>query len=111
MLHADAAFSAAFGHSSDADRGYDPRMLNHVRRLVEFFERTLGRDLTLPSADNPFWHTGNAVPLAGGLARDRRPWEFIWDVEIGRSGSMGGGTATSAGAYVQDHLANHFFPK
>jgi hypothetical protein len=109
MLHVDANFSAAaLGLSPDADRGYDPRILNQVHRLVDFFEQHAGRDLTVASADNPFWHTGNAVPLAGGTARERRPWDFLFDVMSGRSaGKMA--QAQSAAAYVQDHVANHLF--
>ena len=110
MLHVDAAFSAAStGSGGDPDRGYDPRMLNQVSRLVEFFERECGRDLTVSSSNNPFWHTGNPVPLASGLSRDRRPWEYIWDVASGRSAGKWGATAQSFGVYVQDYLQNHMF--
>ena len=112
MLHTDAAYSsAASGGGGDPDRGYDPRIISQVHRLVEFFEEKCGRDLSAHATGNPFWHTGNAVPLASGLARDRRPWEFVWDVANGRSGGKWGASAQSAGAYVQDYLANHMFHK
>jgi hypothetical protein len=109
MLHVDANYSAAaLGLSPDADRGYDPRMLNQVRCLVDFFEHHAGRDLTIASPNNPWWHTGNAVPLAGGTAERYRPWDFLFAVMSGRSAGKWA-QAQSASAYVQDHVANHLF--
>ena len=108
MLHADAAFSAAaLGASTDADSGYDPRMLNQVRRLLRMFEQELGTDLTVPSANNPFWHTGS-VQLAGGSTREYRPYDLVFEVEAGR---LPGRQAArqSFRAWATDQLANHFF--
>ena len=108
MLHADAAFSAAaLGASTDADSGYDPRILNQVRRLVRMFEQELGTDLTVPSANNPWWHTGS-VQLAAGSTREYQPFDYVYEVEAGR---LPGKEAVrqSCRAWVLNQLANHFF--
>jgi hypothetical protein len=109
MLHVDAAYTAAVsGGEAGGDAGYDPRLIREVQRLVELFERKLGRDLTIPSADNPWWHTGNAVRLDAGAAHDYRPWEHVWNVESGQS--AGDGLAAQACAlWLQDLLASHMF--
>lgn len=109
MLHVDAAFSAAaLGHSTDADAGYDPRVLNQVRRLLDVFERDVGDDLTVFSPNNPFWHTGVDVPLENGPTRERRPWSYVWEVAQGR---LAGRQASPQTAYdnVQDRLGDRMF--
>ena len=112
MLHVDAAFSAAAtGTGGDPDAGYDSRIINQVHRLVDLFEEECGRDLTIQASHNPFWHTGNHVPLDSGPAREKRPWEFIWDVAAGRSGGKWGARSQSHGAYVQHYLSDCMFTK
>ena len=111
LLHVDAAYSAAaLGLTPDADRGYDARVLNQANRLLELFVTECGTDLTQPTTHNPFYHTGNHVPLAAGEARHRRPWEFVPDVESGRSHGRDA-AAQSASSYVVDYLRNHMFSK
>ena len=109
MLHVDAAYTAAVsGGDAGGDAGYDPRLIREVQRLVELFEQKLGRDLTIPSPHNPFFHTGNAVQLDGGAAQSHRPWQHVWNVESGQS--AGDGLAAQACAvWLQDLLANHMF--
>ena len=109
MLHVDAAYTAAVsGAEAGGDAGYDPRMIREVQRLVELFESKLGRDLTIPSSHNPWFHTGNAVRLDAGGAQDYRPWEHIWRVESGQSAGDGL-AAQSCALWLQDLLASHMF--
>ena len=109
MLHVDAAYTAATsGGDGGGDAGYDPRMIREVQKLVELFVRMLGSDLTVPSTDNPFWHTGNPVRVDAGAAKEYRPDEHIWNVESGQS--AGDGLAAQACAlWLQDLLASHMF--
>ena len=109
MMHVDAAYTAAtLGYSLEADDGYDRRVLNMALRLVEQFVLECGTDLTVATTENPWWHTGNKVQVATGSARQARPHDWFWDVMSGRSPGKGA-SAQSATAYVNDHLANHFF--
>ena len=109
MLHVDAAYTAAVsGGEAGGDAGYDPRMIHEVQRLVELFESKLGRDLTIPSSTNPFWHTGNAVQLDSGSAAGMRPWFHLWDVWSGQSAGDGL-VAQACALWLQDLLADHMF--
>ena len=111
MLHVDAAYSAAaLGRVGECDRGFDPRTVHQVQRLVDLFITKLGTDLTIPTPDNPFFHTGNAVPLATGSTMERRPWEYVWNVSRGASAGKNA-TPQSITAWVLDHLDHHFFKK
>ena len=111
MMHADAAYTAAtLGTSPEADDGYDHRVLNNAQRLVERFVQECGTDLSLVTTDNPWWHTGNPVPLTGNLTREMRPVDFFWAVLRGTAaGKMA--AAQPAHDYVDEHLKNHFFTK
>ena len=109
MMHVDAAYTAAtLGRSPEADDGYDRRTLNNALRLVEEFVQECGTDLTVASAGNPWWHTGNSVALTSNSAREMRPWDFFWAVMRGTAAGKEA-AAKSAHAYVDDHLKNHFF--
>lgn len=110
MMHVDAAYTAAVsGGESGGDAGYDPRMIREVTKLVEFFERKLGNDLTLPSAINPFFHTGNDVNLHNGAAREHRPWQWLWAVARGTAAGIGAAPQACA-LWLQEVLQGQMFP-
>lgn len=111
MMLADAAYTAAVdGSDRDGDAGYDPRLIREVQCLVTFMETKLGHDLTVPSAQNLFWHTGNPVQLDSGTARDYRPWVRLWDVFSGRSAGDGS-NAESCATWIYNLLRDHMFSR
>ena len=85
-------------------------MLVQARMLQDALRRTLGTDLTQPHRNNPFHHTGNAVPLDQGDAKTRRPWEFWRHVAEGRSAGVGRQTRERWDAYVSRYVSEHLFP-
>ena len=110
MLHVDAVYSDLMGMSSDGDAGYDPRMLYQAARLVEMFTQQSGTDITIVSPNNPYWHTGNPVPLAAGPASERRPDEYLWQVYEGVSAGKDA-SRKHAMAYLRNFMENSMFPK
>ena len=111
MMHVDAAYTAAtLGYSLEADDGFDRRVMNNALRLLEFCVQECGTDLTVATSQNPWWHTGNAVQVSTGSAREARPYDWFWDVMSGRSAGKWV-AAQSAHTYVDDHLEHHFFRK
>jgi len=109
MMHVDAAYTAAtLGYSSEADDGFDQRVLNNALRLLEDFTQTCGTDLTVATSVNPWWHTGNPVQMATGTARQARPYDWFWDVMNGRSAEKMA-EAESGHDYVTNHLAHRMF--
>ena len=111
MMHVDAAYTAAVsGGESGGDAGYDPRMIRGVQHLVTLFEQRAGRDLTIPSTHNPFFHTGSNVNRNAGAARENRPTEWLWAVESGRSAGDGQ-TAQSCPVWLQNLLHSHMFQR
>ena len=109
MMHVDAAYTAAtLGKSPEADDGYDRRTLNNALRLVDRFLQESGTDLTIPSVHNPWWHTGNPVPLANDSDRRMRPADYFWAVMRGTAAGKDA-SAQSSGQYVDDHLQHHMF--
>ena len=109
MMHVDAAYTAAVGGGeAGADAGYDPRLIRDVERLVALFVRLLGRDLTVPTTTNPFFHTGNAVDPNAGAACAHRPTEWLWQVESGRAAGNGL-EAQSCAMWLQSLLQDHMF--
>ena len=89
LMHAHAAYEAAVLGAPHVEDPIRPSTHNEVAKLVDEFIRLLGTDLTTPTADNPFWHTGQPVPLAAGEYKTRRPWEWVWLVAQGRAFGKG----------------------
>ena len=110
ILHVRHAFQAAEGGSTETDDPITPSMLTQARLLQDFFLSVLGRDLTVHNPNNPFWHTGNAVPLHRPDFRTRRPWKYIQRVAEGRSAGRQRATPESATAYIRRFVFDHFFP-
>ena len=88
----------------------DARGVRQARLLQDEYRRVLGTDLTVVSANNPFWHTGNPVPLDGGDFRSRRPGEWWVRVAEGRSAGKGRGRPESWDTYARRFVFEHFFP-
>jgi hypothetical protein len=108
MMHVDAAYTAAVADGEDGgDAGYDPRLLREALVLVELFTQKLGADMTIPSADNLFYHTGNSVRLDTGPARDYQPWVHVWNVERGTSAGDGA-APQSCPVWLQDTVNGMF---
>ena len=110
MLHVRHAFDASEMGHEHSDDPLKPSQFVQARLLQDMFLRKCGRDLTIPHPDNPFWHTGSAVPLAGGDLRARRPWEWIWRVAEGRSRGKGRARLETWVDYVRRFVFEHFFP-
>ena len=85
-------------------------MLVMARRLQDEFKQQLGTDLTVFSPNNPFWHTGNAVPLWTGDFQTRRPWEWVWRVAEGRSVGKGRARHEPWDLHTRRFVFDHFFP-
>ena len=85
LIHVRHAFQAAETGSDAANDPVTQNMLIMARLIQDELVRKLGTDLTVFDPNNPFWHTGNPVPLATGDFRTRRPWEWIERVWLGRS--------------------------
>ena len=109
MMHVDAAYTAAVsGGDGGGDAGYDPRLMREVERLLAMIEQKIGKDLTIASDTNPFFHTGNGVNLNAGAAREYQPWEWLMRVASGRSAGNGM-AAESCALWLQDLLRDHMF--
>ena len=65
-------------------------ILNGANLLRKLLVQKCGTDLTVPTAVNPFWHTGQAAPIdTPGCERERKPWKSIWKVAHGLTGGKG----------------------
>jgi hypothetical protein len=114
VRHAYRGWKLANEVGEPGDDGVRASMEGEIDVLVAWFVGALGVDLVAPTADNPFWVSGNPVRLAGGAAKERRPWEWIWAVADGRS--AGGGLhecpADAAGKpwgeWLRVHLENMY---
>ena len=85
LMHAHAAYEAAVLGAPTVE---DPvRASTHVEvdTLVAEFIRLLGADLTVPVAENPFWHTGTPTDRDSGDYKARRPGEWAEKVAQGRA--------------------------
>ena len=91
LVHIDAAWQEVDGAGHNLDDGIPTYLYNDVDQLVRKLVATLGTDLTVLSAGNSLWHTGNPVPINGGDYRERRPWLWIWEVAFGRATGKGRG--------------------
>jgi hypothetical protein len=110
ILHVRHAFQAHEHGAAETDDPITPSMLIQARLLQDEFLRELGRDLTVQRNDNPFHHTRNPVPLDGGTAGERRPWELVERVDSGRSAGVWRGRAERGRAYIRRFVFEHFFP-
>ena len=109
MMHVRHAFQATEAGSADGDDPITQSMLIQARLLQDEIRRILGTDLTLVRPNNPFHHTGNAVPLDGGSLRERQPWEFWKRVAHGRSTGKGRSRLEAWSLYVRRFVFDHFF--
>ena len=110
LLHVRHAFQTTEQGAAEADDPVTDSMLVQARLLQNEFRRILGTDLTIHNPNNPFWHTGNAVPLDGGDFRDRRPWEWPRATAEGRSAGKGRARIERWDLYVRRFVFEHFFP-
>ena len=110
LMHVRHAFQAAETGAAEGDDPVTESMLVQARLLQNEFKRLLGTDLTINAPDNPFWHTGTAVPLWEGDFRTRRPWEWVWRVAEGRSVGKGRARHERWDMHVRRFVFDHFFP-
>jgi len=110
IIHVQQTFQAAENMNVESDEPVTVSMLVQARILQDLFVQKLGLDLTVHRSENPFWHTGNPVPLDTGDFRSRRPWE--WPKAVWLGSSSGKSRATSEGwiPYVRRFVFDHFFP-
>ena len=110
LLHVRHAFAA---HETGEPAGSDPvtlSMLVSARLLQNEFVRLLGRDLTVHTTHNVFWHTGTPVPRDTGDYRVRRPSEWIWRVASGAAAGKGRARREAWLAFSRRMVNEHFFP-
>ena len=110
LLHVDTAWKDADGCGNGFDDGIPAFLYNDVAELRRQLKENIGTDLTV-RAGNTLWFTGNAVPLSGGDMRERRPWEWLWEVAAGRAGGSDGRRRQHWRRYVQEFLAHTCFRK
>ena len=110
MLHVRHAFQAAEQGAAETDDPVTSSMLVQARLLQNAFLLLLGRDLTQPNSQNPFWHTGNHVTLTVGDFREYMPWLWIERTADGRSAGRRRARAERWDQYVRRFVFDHFFP-
>ena len=108
LMHAHAAYETAVLGAPHVEDPIRPSTHNEVAKLVDEFIKLLGTDLTTPTADNPFWHTGQPVPLAAGEYKTRRPWEWVWLVAQGRAFGKGSASLESIDEWGERMAADAF---
>jgi hypothetical protein len=89
LIQVDAAWREINGGGHGLDDGIPEYLFNDIMRLYTHFATLIPRDITITQKGNPFWFTGNAVPLADGDFRERTPWAYIWEVASGNSAGRG----------------------
>ena len=81
-----------------------------ARKLQNHFLKLLGRDLSIHTTHNQFWHTGVPVPLDAGDYRFRRPEEWFWSAARGASAGMGRARRETWHDFAVRMIFEHFFP-
>ena len=110
MLHVRHAFQNAEKGASESDNVVSLSTLRQARIVQDYLVATLGRDLTIHNANNPHWHTGNAVPLDGGDYRQRMPWVYYERVQTARSAGKGKANAEEWQRFTLRFVFDRFFP-
>lgn len=112
IMHIRHAFQAT-------ERGYaeseDPVTLSQLvqaRKLQDFILAKCGRDLTVHDPNNPFHHTGNAVPLytAAGWCRQRTPWIWVNRTQTAQSAGKSRSRHERWDDHARRFVFDHFFP-
>jgi hypothetical protein len=111
MVHVDMAWKEADGARNGLDDGVASYLYNDIAEMRRKLREALGPDLTKVVRGNALWHTGNHVPLDGHDYRERTPSAWRDDVAAGTSRGKGRKHATSWVAWVDDFLANHWWPQ
>lgn len=106
LVHVDAAWKEANG-GTGIDDGIPSFLLNDVSEMRRKLVATLGDDLTIVEPNNALWHTGNPVPLDGDDYRERKPWEYLWQVAYGNSAGRGR-KRMSWNRWVASWIENHW---
>ena len=89
ILHVRHAFEA---HETGHPNGSEPvttAMLIAARKLQNEILQICGRDLTILTTHNEFWHTGVPVNCSTGDYRVRRPPEYVRKVQRGAVAGKG----------------------
>jgi hypothetical protein len=102
MLHVDHAYEEAVHGAAKTDDPMTVSMIYQARLLQDLFLSKLGSDWTRADNTNPFWYTGNAVPMGGGDFRYRKPWEWVSRVAQGLSCGQGRAHSESWHAYATE---------
>jgi hypothetical protein len=110
MMHVHRTWKLATGARTPGNEGVRVSMANEIEALVCMFEAKLGRDLTKPTRDNPFWHTGTPTRLYGqSNVKRARPWEFIWRVAAATSSGHRTTTVEAWRVWATRMLQHHMF--
>ena len=110
ILHVRHAFES---HETGHPQGSEPvttAMLIAARKLQNELLQVCGRDLTIPTTHNSFWHTGTPVNCSTGDYRVRRPSEFLQKVQRGAVAGKGRSRQEHWRDYATRMVLGHFFP-
>ena len=111
MLHVRHAFqNHELGVLPQAGPSLSTSQLVAARKLQNYFFQLLGRDLTIPTTHNQFWHTGIPVPLQSGSYHFRRPHEWLWNAARGATAGKGRARRESWDEFAVRMVYEHFFP-
>jgi hypothetical protein len=112
LVHVDQAWKEANANGTGGnDDGITSHLHNDVAEMRRMLRLTLGTNLMTYVPGNALWHTGNAVPLDGVDYRERTPWEWRDQVAEGNSRGEGRANPMSWRRFVDDFLANHWWPQ
>ena len=111
LVHVDQAWKEANGAGAGLDDGVPSFLHNDIAEMRRMLRLTLGTDLMTYAPGNSLWHTGNAVPLDGGDYRERMPWRYFDEVQAGNSRGAGRANPMDWSSFVDDFLANHWWPQ
>ena len=110
IMHVRHTFQASEKGHTESDDPITQSMLVQARLVQDFLVRTLGRDLTVHDAYNPFWYTGNPVLLYGGDFRYRTPWIWVDRVQTGRSAGKHRARQEQWDDFALRMVLQHMFP-
>ena len=111
LLHVRHAFQ---NHETGDNPAADPitnSMLVSARLLQNEILRLCGRDLTIPTTHNLFWHTGVPVNPNTGNYRCRLPHLLLWRVALGRVAGVGRSRVEQWCDFARRMILEHFFAR
>ena len=111
LLHVDHAYQEAVHGCARTDDPMTNAMLFQARVLQDKFLERLGKNLTINTDVNPFWYSGQAVPMRDSTDMHRRqPWLWAKRVQEGRSKGVWG-DSQKWDDNARDFIDDGFWPR